>query len=114
MTSGVPMKTRRLLTLFACLGACARLAADSTFVVNSAGDAHDANLGDGICETSTPGICTLRAAVEEANHSIVDTIEIPALTVTLSLGELDISTQISISGAGMLATEIVASPGSRI
>lgn len=38
-----------------------------TFVVNSTGDAVDVNLGDGICETATPGECTLRAAMQEAN-----------------------------------------------
>ena len=108
------MKARWLLSLLLALGSWSRLAADPTFVVNSTGDAHDANLGDGICETSSPGVCTLRAAVEEATQSVVNVIEIPPLTVTLSLGELDITTQISISGAGMLATEIVASPGSRI
>jgi hypothetical protein len=38
-----------------------------TFVVNDAGDSGDNNLGDGICETATPGECTLRAAIEEIN-----------------------------------------------
>ncbi len=42
-------------------------AAPSTFEVNSINDGSDANNGDGICETSTPGECTLRAAIEQAN-----------------------------------------------
>lgn len=37
--------------------------------VNSTVDAHDAVLGDGACETSTAGECTLRAAFEEAGVS---------------------------------------------
>ncbi len=37
------------------------------FVVNSVGDDSDSNLGDGICQTSTAGECTLRAAIEESN-----------------------------------------------
>ncbi len=37
-----------------------------TFVVNSTGDAGDANIGDGVCLTAG-GVCTLRAAMEEAN-----------------------------------------------
>ena len=38
-----------------------------TFVVNSTGDADDANKGDGICATAA-GVCTLRAAINEANY----------------------------------------------
>src|SRR5438874_4925567 len=38
------------------------------FVVNSTGDADDAFPGDGNCETAVGnGVCTLRAAIEEAN-----------------------------------------------
>jgi hypothetical protein len=54
-------------------------AAPATFVVNSTGDALDANPTDGICETATPGECTLIAAVTEvdANNNAPeqDTIE---------------------------------------
>lgn len=39
----------------------------ATFIVNSTGDGADANPGDGVCETATPGECTLRAAIQEAN-----------------------------------------------
>jgi CSLREA domain-containing protein len=38
-------------------------------LVNSMGDGADANTGDGICQTSTPGECTLRAALQQANAS---------------------------------------------
>ncbi len=40
-----------------------------TFTVNSTRDLSDANPGDGICQTSTAGECTLRAAIEEANNN---------------------------------------------
>lgn len=40
----------------------------TTLTVNSTADANDVNPGDGICETATGnGICTLRAAIAEAN-----------------------------------------------
>ncbi|GAB5518869.1 MAG: hypothetical protein RhofKO_11200 [Rhodothermales bacterium] len=35
--------------------------------VNSTADAGDADVGDGRCQTAS-GVCTLRAAIEEANH----------------------------------------------
>ena len=38
----------------------------ATFTVNSTGDTGDFSTGDGICSDGT-GICTLRAAIEEAN-----------------------------------------------
>lgn len=38
-----------------------------TFTVTSTGDSVDANIGNGICATST-GVCTLRAAIAEANR----------------------------------------------
>lgn len=51
-------------------------AAPATYVVTSSNDEVDANIGDGICETSTSGECTLRAAIEEANSNAdLDTIE---------------------------------------
>lgn len=40
-----------------------------TFSVNSTADSEDVNLGDGVCETSMPAECTLRAAIMEANAS---------------------------------------------
>jgi CSLREA domain-containing protein len=43
------------------------VAAPKVFTVNVNGDGHDANPGDGICETSISGNCSLRAAIEEAN-----------------------------------------------
>lgn len=43
-------------------------AATTTFTVNTlAAGVADANVGDGICQTATPGECSLRAALEETN-----------------------------------------------
>lgn len=44
-----------------------RVFAASTYTVNAIGDDPDATPGDSACETSTPGECTLRAAIEEVN-----------------------------------------------
>jgi len=55
----------------------------TTFAVNSSVDAPDANIGDGICATST-GECTLRAAVDEANALLgMDTITFLVPSVSL-------------------------------
>jgi CSLREA domain-containing protein len=35
--------------------------------VNSTSDEADANPGDGLCQTTAVGVCTLRAAIAEAN-----------------------------------------------
>src|SRR5512135_1635365 len=83
-----------ILAVCACFGNCDALA--STFTVNSTADVHDANAGDGICETAAGNhICTLRAAIEEANkHAGADVIALQAnATYLLSLT----STQDSIT-----------------
>lgn len=51
----------------AIISASAQSDPKSSFLVNSNGDAADANPGDGICATSG-SVCTLRAAIQEANH----------------------------------------------
>ncbi len=43
----------------------ARSLVGTTFIVNSQADSGDTNPGDGICSSS--GVCTLRAAIQEAN-----------------------------------------------
>ena len=49
-------------------GPAAPAAPPGTHTVNNIGDGSDANPGDGVCETAAGnGICTLRAAIEEAN-----------------------------------------------
>ncbi len=87
-----------------------RAAHAATFVVNSTTDAVDNLIGDGVCATAA-GDCTLRAAVQEANHdSIADTIDLPMGTYSLTLGgsgedaaatgDLDILWEVTIEGDG--------------
>lgn len=86
----------------------------ATFVVNSTADAVDAIPGDGTCSTAG-GVCTLRAAIQEANALAgVDTITVPAGTYLLTIaginedaaatGDLDINDALTLSGAGATTT----------
>ncbi len=54
------------LGLLALNGPPAARAAGETFIVNSNADVSDASPGNCVCQTST-GVCTLRAAIQEAN-----------------------------------------------
>jgi CSLREA domain-containing protein len=88
-----------------------------TFVVNSPADTIDANVGDAICQTATPGVCTLRAAVQEAGVGLTGinyVIQVPAYTITLVLGNLDVTHSMQIVGAGMRATVISGGNSSRV
>ena len=89
----------------------------TTFDVNNASDAVDANPGDGVCETALGnGVCTLRAAIQEANadtgssHQINLDEETYLLTIptdasdTDAKGDLDILSTITISGVSMDTT----------
>lgn len=99
---------------------------DATFTVNSTVDAVDVNPGDGVCETAVSnGICTLRAAVMEANAlNGNDTISLPANTYVLAIagreedasasGDIDILDNLTINGAGATTTIIDGSSLDRI
>lgn len=89
---------------------------NATFTINSTADAVDANPGDGTCATAAGG-CTLRAAIQEANALAgTDTIILPAGTYTLTIpgppdilaatGDLDITADLTITGAGASSTII--------
>jgi CSLREA domain-containing protein len=97
-------------------------AAPLPFQVNSVGDGVDATPGDDICRTSSD-VCTLRAAVMEANASAgLDTIIVPAGTFSLTLGptdngglsteaaqgsgDLDVTDDLIVDGAGTNSTII--------
>ncbi|MCB9156589.1 MAG: CSLREA domain-containing protein [Caldilineaceae bacterium] len=72
--------------------------AASTFTVNSTFDAADANPGDGRCAVSTAlrAVCTLRAAVQEANaHAGADTIVLAAQSYFLSINGFDLDANAS-------------------
>jgi CSLREA domain-containing protein len=84
------------------------------FEVNSTGDGNDAVHGDGLCETAQGnGVCTLRAAIQEANAQPTDdTIDfnIPSNDPgynngvwTINLGAVlpDLNTNLNITGPGM-------------
>jgi CSLREA domain-containing protein len=88
-------------------------AAGPTFAVNSTADAHDANVGNGICAASG-GACTLRAAVEEANHTTGALILVPAGMFTLMLGSLPVTSAMTITGAGVKATVVNGNNADRV
>jgi CSLREA domain-containing protein len=105
-----------LLAVFLWLGLAILPVHAAGFTVNSTGDGSDANPGNGICATSG-GVCTLRAAIQEANALAgADTITLPAGTYSLTIGgvsednaatgDLDITTDITILGAGAGSTTI--------
>src|SRR5262245_34934210 len=100
------MERRRvaLSWLFAAGLAFSSPAAAVVYNVNSTGDTPDDDTADGKCETSTPGVCTLRAAVMQANVT-GGTIRLPAITITLT-DTIAISHDMSIVGAGMHATVV--------
>lgn len=96
-----------ILVLLAALAAAP--AAAGTFTVNSEADVPDDDIGDGTChaELGLPGVCTLRAAIQEANANPGhDTISLTAgqrytLTRagqdnTASNGDLDITDDVTI------------------
>jgi CSLREA domain-containing protein len=111
------------------LGGPAALAAapgsiSAIITVNSAADAVDAAPGNGVCETA-PGnnVCTLRAAIQETNAlGGAQTVVLPALPggssylFTLAggnenaaaTGDLDITSQLTLSGGGAANTIIDA------
>ena len=102
--------------ILACLVAAPVSAA--VFAVDSTVDAVDASSRDGFCATAL-GLCTLRAAVMEANALPgADTIDLPAGTYELSIpganedaaatGDLDLLESVTLSGAGAADTIVDA------
>ena len=83
------------------------------FDVNDVSDAHDVNPGDGVCNVVIEGggvLCTLRAAVEEANAlSGPDEVKVPAGNYNLKIdqgGAIAITSDLIIGGAGARSTVI--------
>ncbi len=89
-------------------------AAGFLYQVNSAGDEPDALPGDGFCETAG-GLCTLRAAIEEANAGAGDDgidINLPAGTgINLTSPLPALSTNMDITGPGALKLTVRRSAG---
>jgi CSLREA domain-containing protein len=123
--------TRLVLALAAALAISLTVPLPSdaaTFTVNRTFDALDARPGDGICETARGNrICTLRAAIQEANaRPGADTVTLPAGTyLTLPLdqnpagsasgleetGYLHITGSLTVLGAGR--TKTIVKPAKR-
>src|SRR5437764_7075264 len=122
--------TGSALLFAAAFALCAATRVDTTqqapfpeiFVVNSTGDGDDAFPGDGQCETAVGnGVCTLRAAIEEANaHAGGDGIgfSIPTsqpycdattgactIYLTKALPDLSDSVNINVPGADKLTVQ---------
>lgn len=124
-TSGWIIAVLIAVIMFSGSGQLIALAAPETAItVNSFSDAVDANPGDGVCATAT-GVCTLRAAIQEANALPGDDVIILRTGIyTLSIlgrnednsatGDLDIRSNIAIRGAGSDVTTITAAQIDRI
>lgn len=91
-------------------------AAAFVYTVDSTADLPDADTADGVCQTSA-STCTLRAAIQQANAwPGADAIVLPAGTYTLSIagagenaaasGDLDITDNLTVNGAGAASTFI--------
>jgi hypothetical protein len=105
------------------LAACASAHA-ATFEVDTQTDTVDANPGDGLCADAN-GHCSVRAAIMETNALAgADSIELPAGMFTLTIegtdedaaatGDLDITDDLAIEGAGSDLTFIDAGALDRI
>lgn len=105
----------RIAFLLAVLAGAAPAAA-LDFDVTAADDRPDAGPGDGVCDAGG-GVCTLRAAVQEANASAgADTIRVPAGLYRLTVrgaaedgaasGDLDLTDTVTITGAGPTVTVV--------
>jgi uncharacterized repeat protein (TIGR01451 family)/CSLREA domain-containing protein len=109
------------LALLAVLGSLllAPGAGAATFAVNSPVDLTDASPGDGTCAAAAPAVCTLRAAIQEANALAgADIVTLPAgSTSTLTIagtgeeaaatGDLDVTSPITVQKTGSGAAPIV-------
>ena len=111
-----PSQLSKTLAL-AVLLALPQAAHSFVFTIDNNTDAADSIPGDGICATAG-NACTLRAAIQEANAwPGTDNIILPANTYTLSLagsddtaslGDLDITDNLTLHGAGSDTTIIDA------
>ena len=93
--------------------------------MNSTADAVDAVPGDGRCATAAPEVCTLRAAVMEANAQGEHTqVLLPPGTIHLSLGpgdenrsssdDLDVRVPLTVTGDPVTGSTIDAGGVGRV
>ena len=118
------MTIRRILALIT-ITMLAATGGAATFNVDSTLDEPDAVPGDGNCISTPTGVCTLRAAIIEANQDVAaDTINLPVGAFTLTAtglveeaaatGDLDILAPVTIIGAGTADTIIDANGIDRV
>ncbi|HKH10180.1 MAG TPA: choice-of-anchor Q domain-containing protein [Rubrobacter sp.] len=121
------MPVLAVVALMAAMLLAARPAHATTYTVNSTDDVGDQSPGNGICDTEpfqvgTRPKCTLRAAIEDANAATgADTVTVPAGAYTLtrangnggdaSTGDLNVTGELTITGAGARATRVVGVGG---
>ncbi len=90
-----------------------------TFTVNTAFDAPDAS-PDGVCETAKGnGVCTLRAAIMEADRTSGATVAVPALPagkryLLTQGGSLTVTMPMTIVGGGATGTIVDANQTDRV
>jgi CSLREA domain-containing protein len=100
------------------------VAVDFNVAPGATDDLVDNDPGDGVCDAGG-GVCTLRAAVQEANEtSARDRIVVPAGTYVLTrlgadedsadLGDLDLLQDVDIEGAGAGLTVVDGNLGDRV
>lgn len=98
----LPVQVLLLLVMLAG-PTCPLLAVE--FTVNSEADTSDASPGNGQC-LSAGGECTLRAAIQEANAlEGPDRIELPAGNYVLSVGEIDLTSELECDINARYGTE---------
>lgn len=106
---------RRVLIVLALVLATLALApagpaSAATFTVDSNGDAADADTANPACATAA-GVCTLRAAVQQANATPgTDIIRVPAMTISLG-SAITIASNLTLQGAGARGTVLQATGG---
>ena len=117
--TNILLKVAFFLAILILFGSSVQESRAATFTVNSTQDIPDFDAGDGICQTINARQCTLRAAISEANALAGDDIIfLPAgiyITTRSTFGDdanvggdFDITSNITINGAGAGSTFIQA------
>lgn len=125
-TDATPQRSRARvrLTLLAGFLSCALPSLAAEFAVDASTDSTDTLPGDGVCADAAAQ-CSLRAAIQEANALAGDdTIVLSAGDIVLSLagtaedaaasGDLDVTSAITLRGAGHDASRIDAADLDRV
>lgn len=122
----IPLFSLLFIAGFTAAGLVATASQNTTFIVNSTADAPDFTI-NGVCETMPGnGLCTLRAAIQEANASasadVITFVDQPGspdvYTLTIpgqgedaaATGDLDVTGDLDILGLGETETIIEAGP----